>query len=145
MTSFLTASVPAAARQAVYYHWFSTYKNVVYLSAPCHITTIILSLINLLSGSSNAPSILWLLGILFTVGHGYPVRLGLEHLNLTEEAWNKKSTEEGYAFLKSFVDANGRRLRLVDLPGWLCIVGAVVLGARLQWGRKMVDMHRVCM
>ncbi|EFW16135.1 hypothetical protein D8B26_006146 [Coccidioides posadasii str. Silveira] len=127
--SFLNTSIPPVARQALYYHWFLGFRNAVYLSAPCHITTLVLCFINLFSGMSNAPSMLWLGGILFTFGHMYPLRLGLEHLGLTEKAWKAKSADEGYAFVKSFVDANVQRLTFVDFPGWLCIVAAVVLGA----------------
>ncbi|EEP78971.1 predicted protein [Uncinocarpus reesii 1704] len=127
MKSFLNRSIPPTARHALYFQWFSEFKKAMYLSAPSHLLTLVLCFINLASSTSRATSTLWTGGIFFTIAHVYPIRLGVRHLTLSQDGWNEKSTGEAFAWVKSFVDVNGQRLLIVDLPGFLCIAGAVVL------------------
>ncbi|KAK4164418.1 hypothetical protein QBC43DRAFT_318099 [Cladorrhinum sp. PSN259] len=126
--SLLDPSVPAQARKEVYYPFFKTYRNIVFLSAPSHLTTVATCLINYFCGSSS--SLWWILGVAFVFGHAYPLQSGMKLMGLTAESWNKKTIPETRAFLDEFVDINGTRLMFVDFPGWLCVMIAVVMGLR---------------
>ncbi|KAH8689831.1 hypothetical protein BGW36DRAFT_307848 [Talaromyces proteolyticus] len=128
MISIINPRITPSTRHSLWYPFFSSYKRVVFLSAPCQLSTIFFSLMNL--NYSPASSLLWLAAICFVFAHAYPLRVGLEHFNLTAEDWQRKIHEEGYRFLKGFVNVNGRRLLLVDFPGWLCVFAAVVVHLR---------------
>ncbi|OKL60772.1 hypothetical protein UA08_04446 [Talaromyces atroroseus] len=128
MISIINPRIPPTTRHSLWYPFFISYKRVVFLSAPCHLSTILFSLLNL--GYSSTSSFTWLAAIFFVFAHAYPLRVGLEHFNLTAEDWQRKSPEEGYRFLKGFVDVNGWRLILIDLPGWICVFAAVAVHLR---------------
>lgn len=132
MSAFLAPAIPAQARRDLWYPFFERYKRVVFLSAPCHLTTIASCLLNWASSSSGEMSAWWWLACAaFVVGHGYPVfSTGIRLMGLTKGEWDGLTLEEGKRWLGEFVDVNGTRLVLVDLPGWVCVVVTVVGGLR---------------
>ncbi|KAK3996231.1 hypothetical protein QBC44DRAFT_318443 [Cladorrhinum sp. PSN332] len=130
--SLIDPAVPAQARREVWYPFFKSYRNIVFLSAPSHLTTITTCLINYFCGGPQA-SLWWLLGVAFVVGHAYPLSSGMKMMSLTAEIWNKKTLPETRGWLQDFVDINGTRLKFVDIPGWLCVVVAVVMGLRAEY------------
>ncbi|KAI1376080.1 hypothetical protein F4677DRAFT_445793 [Hypoxylon crocopeplum] len=127
VSSFAQPSMPAAARQAAWYPFFTQYKHIVLLSAPSHLATIASCIANIWmgSGAGNVSVLWWLAGIFFVFAHAYPLRLGLAHFALTEEQWRKKSPDEAQRWVQGFVDMNGRRLMIADAPGVLCLFVAV--------------------
>ncbi|KAL2173699.1 uncharacterized protein P884DRAFT_280843 [Thermothelomyces heterothallicus CBS 202.75] len=127
MTAFLGHKVPPQARRELWYPFYVNYKNIVYVSAPSHLTTITTCLINYFS---NAPSVWWLVCVAFVVGHAHPLQKGIKLLNLTAAEWESKTMPETRAWFQDFVDINQRRLLLVDLPGWLCVIATVVTALR---------------
>lgn len=129
--SWLSPAVPAATRHAIWYAWFTSYKRVVFLSAPAHLTTIFFSLLNCCysdnhGGGPWAWRWWWLACAAFVLAHGYPVALGLQHFAMTAEDWRRRSNAEGTRWLQQFADVNRTRLLVVDVPGWLCVVATVV-------------------
>ena len=128
--------MPAQARRDLWFPFFKSYRNIVFLSAPSHLTTISTCLINYFwgggGGGSQQSSWWWLLCVAFVVGHAYPLSSGMKLMGLTAESWNKKTLPETRGWLQEFVDINGTRLMFVDFPGWLCVVVAVVMGLRAE-------------
>ena len=139
ITSFLHSSVPAAARHEAFYPFLIAYSRIVYVSAPLHLTTLAFSLLHIflcpkpLHGSTMLSSSwlergLWVVALVFTVLHAYPLRLGLQLRRITKEQWNGMSEGEGTALMSLFVKVNGLRLRWVDIWGVSAVLGAVVVG-----------------
>jgi hypothetical protein len=71
-------------------------------------------------------SLLWDLGILFSLLHAYPAAsrggAGMEFFRLSEEGWKEGRGRRG-RLIEGFVAVNGWRLLVVDAPGWVCVVG----------------------
>ncbi|KAI1177823.1 hypothetical protein F4777DRAFT_165526 [Nemania sp. FL0916] len=122
---FSSPSMPSSARQAAWYHWIATYRDIVRMTAPIHLTTIGSSLLNM---RDSKISILWWFAIIGLVAaHSYPLSLGLSWLNLTEADWMRKTPEQARRFVQDFVDINGRRLVVPDLLSWATALLAVTL------------------
>lgn len=129
MKSFQAPGISPEKVHAVWHAWFSSYKFIVLLSAPMHLTTIASSLINM--RYSALPAFWWACCILFVIGHAYPLEMGKRHFNETAERWGKRKPQEARAWVDEFVEANGTRLVLVDLPGWLTVVTVVIVNLGL--------------
>lgn len=129
MKSFQGPRISPETVHAVWHAWFSTYKFIVLLSAPMHLTTIASSLVNM--RYSELSAFWWACCIVFVVGHGYPLEMGKRHFNETAVRWSRKKPQEAKAWVDEFVEANGWRLVFVDLPGWLTVVTVVVMNLSL--------------
>ncbi|KAL2158312.1 hypothetical protein VTH06DRAFT_4633 [Thermothelomyces fergusii] len=127
MSAFLGPKVPPQARRDLWFPFFVNYRNIVYVSAPNHLTTIGTCLLNYFV---NGPSVWWLVCAAFVFAHAHPLEKGMRLLNLTAAEWDSKTMPETRAWIQDFVDINSRRLVLVDLPGWLCVVATVVTSLR---------------
>ncbi|RWA11910.1 hypothetical protein EKO27_g3198 [Xylaria grammica] len=125
VASFSSRSMPPSAHQAACYHWLVTYRDIIRITVPTHLTTIGSSLLNM---RDSKISIVWWIALAALVAaHSYPVSLGLSWLNLTEADWKKKTPEQAQRFMQDFVDINGRRLLLPDLLAWGTALLAVTL------------------
>lgn len=90
----------------------------------------LLCTLNLLFGGFAGTGILWMAGLLLTLGHAYPVRLGIKLAGVTKGEWGGMREEEGVGLVRVFVGVNGWRLGVVDGPGWVCVCAAVVMSGR---------------
>ena len=76
---------------------------------------------------SSGLKILWIGGVALTVAHVYPFRRGLKFMRMAEKG-TKLTQREVAEMIDEFVSINGERLVRVDIPGWVCVLSAVVVG-----------------
>ena len=123
---FAYASLPRTSiSPPIFATWLARFKHVAILSALCHILTILSCLGNVFWSSGS--KILWLGGVALTVAHVYPFRRGLKFMRMAEKG-TKLTQNEVREMIDKFVSINGERLVRFDIPGWVCVLGAVVMG-----------------
>lgn len=81
----------------------------------------------MVSRTSSLENTLWVTGLVFTLLHAYPLRLGLRLSRIGEQEWTGLEWEEGKGLIGLFTEVNARRLGRVDFWGWAAVVGAAVL------------------
>lgn len=129
LSSFLNPRITASTRHTLFYPWITTFARVVYLSAPCHLTTVLFCLLNLfIFPSSTSPftadKTLWASALVLTLLHGYPWKVGLRLSRIRENDWRRMDSEEGKKLIALFTEVNATRLAKVDVWGWVAVLGA---------------------
>jgi len=106
--------------------WLQSFKNIVYFSATCHLTTVVFCLLNIFLGVDGRW--FWVAGLVLTLAHAYPIKTGLRFMKIKEEDWRVMQNGEIRKMLGVFVGVNKERLKLVDVAGFGFVLAAAMRG-----------------